>query len=49
MLALFNLYKKGDSGFVEKYISVLEAGNTDYPENILGKIGIDLRDPSLLE
>ncbi|MBK8022891.1 MAG: M3 family oligoendopeptidase [Chloroflexi bacterium] len=46
VLALFNLYKKGDSGFVEKYISVLEAGNTDYPENILGKIGIDLRDPA---
>lgn len=46
VLALFNLYKKGTPNFAEQYIGVLEAGNTDYPENILAQIGVDLRDPA---
>ncbi|MBL8134896.1 MAG: M3 family oligoendopeptidase [Anaerolineae bacterium] len=46
VLALFNLYKKRGAEFAGRYVEVLEAGNTDYPENILAKVGVDLRDPA---
>lgn len=46
VLALVNLYRKSDGGFADQYLSVLEAGNTDYPDRILAKIGVDLRDPA---
>jgi oligoendopeptidase F len=46
VLALFKLYQKRGAEFVPQYIDVLAAGNSDYPENILAKIGIDLSDPA---
>jgi oligoendopeptidase F len=45
VLSLFNLYQQGTADFADRYISVLEAGDSDYPENILAKVGVDLRDP----
>jgi oligoendopeptidase F len=45
VLALFNLYKQQGADFIPKYIDVLAAGNSDYPEAILAKAGIDLADP----
>ncbi len=45
VLSLFNLYQQGAADFADHYIRVLEAGNNDYPENILAKVGVDLRDP----
>jgi len=45
VLALFNLYRREGAAFEPKYLEVLAAGDSDYPENILAKIGVDLRDP----
>jgi oligoendopeptidase F len=46
VLALYNLYKKRGADFVPQYIDVLAAGDSDYPDRILAKIGVDLNDPS---
>ncbi len=45
VLALFNVYQKRGADFVPQYIDVLAAGDSDYPENILAKVGINLSDP----
>jgi oligoendopeptidase F len=45
VLALFNLYRREGAAFEPKYLDVLAAGDSDYPENILAKVGVDLRDP----
>ncbi len=46
VLALFNLYQKQGEAFVPKYVEVLAAGNSDYPDQILAKVGLNLSDPS---
>jgi oligoendopeptidase F len=46
VLALFNLYQKRGAAFVPQYLDVLAAGDSDYPDRILAKIGIDLSDPA---
>jgi oligoendopeptidase F len=46
VLALFNLYQKRGAEFVPQYVEVLAAGDSDYPDRILAKIGIDLSDPA---
>ncbi|MCS7070729.1 MAG: hypothetical protein NZM00_04435 [Anaerolinea sp.] len=45
VLALFNLYRQRGPEFVPQYIDVLAAGDSDYPANILARIGVDLSDP----
>lgn len=46
VLALFDIYKEQGADFVPKYIRVLEAGDSDWPENILAEVGVDLNDPA---
>jgi oligoendopeptidase F len=46
VLALFNLYQKQGAGFAPEYEAVLAAGDSDYPENILARVGVDLGDPA---
>ena len=46
MLALFNLYQKRGAEFVPQYLDVLAAGDSDYPDKILAKVGVDLSDPA---
>jgi oligoendopeptidase F len=46
VLALFNLYQKKGASFVPQYIDVLAAGDSDYPDRILAKAGINLSDPA---
>jgi oligoendopeptidase F len=46
VLALFALYKERGSEFAPEYIEVLAAGNSDYPDRILAKLGVDLNDPA---
>ncbi len=46
VLALFNLYQKRGKEFVPQYLDVLAAGNSDYPDKILAKVGVDLSDPA---
>ncbi len=44
VLALYEEYTRSENGFSEKYISMLEAGGSDWPENIVGKVGLDITD-----
>lgn len=46
VLALYNLYQKRGPGFAGEYLGVLSAGDSDYPERILGRVGVDLSDPA---
>lgn len=46
VLALFNAYQNGQEGFEDAYIELLKAGGSDWPHNIVGKMGIDIRDES---
>lgn len=44
VLALFNLYQERGASFVPQFIEVLEAGDSDWPDKILAKVGVDLTD-----
>lgn len=44
VLALFKAYQNGQEGFAESYLELLEAGGSDWPHNIVGKMGIDIQD-----
>lgn len=46
VLALFNLYRERGAAFVPQFIDVLAAGDSDWPEKILAKVGVDLTDPA---
>jgi oligoendopeptidase F len=46
VLALFNLYRERGADFVPQYLDVLAAGGSDYPDQILAKVGVDLTDPN---
>ncbi len=46
VLALFNIYQTRGADFVPDYMAVLEAGGSDWPENILAKVGVDLTEPN---
>lgn len=46
VLALYQLYRERGADFVPDYIEVLAAGDSDYPEKILARVGVDLTDPN---
>ena len=46
VMALFNIYQKRGKEFVPDYLDVLAAGDSDYPDRILAKAGINLSDPA---
>lgn len=46
VLALYDAYKGGQDNFSDNYIELLEAGGSDWPHNIVSKMGIDIRDES---
>ncbi|MCY3719432.1 MAG: M3 family oligoendopeptidase [Anaerolineaceae bacterium] len=45
VLALFRLYQQRGADFVPDYLDVLAAGGSDWPHNILARLGVDLTDP----
>ena len=45
VLALYEEYRRSSNGFAEKYMSMLEAGGSDWPENIVSKVGLDITEP----
>ncbi|MFW5691789.1 MAG: M3 family oligoendopeptidase [Chloroflexota bacterium] len=45
VLALYKIYQKEGPDFAPKYVDVLAAGNSDYPDQIMGRLGVDLNDP----
>ncbi len=46
VLALFNQYEKEGAPFVPKYRALLAAGDSDSPENVIKKIGMDFSQKS---
>lgn len=46
VLSLYNRFEKGDPGFEERYIELLSAGGSDWPEKLVGKLGVDINDPA---
>ena len=45
VLALYAKYLDEGPAFAEQYVDLLRAGGSDYPHELVGKLGIDLRDP----
>ncbi|TVQ67672.1 MAG: M3 family oligoendopeptidase [Balneolaceae bacterium] len=45
VLSLFDLYQQSDpKEFSEKYLELLSAGGSDWPAELIGKMGMDIRD-----
>jgi len=45
VLALYQEYTRSGDGFSDKYMEMLQAGGSDWPENIVGKLGLDITQP----
>lgn len=46
VLALFARYRREGAAFAPRYLQVLRAGGSDWPEAILAPMGVDLTDPA---
>jgi oligoendopeptidase F len=46
VLALYATYQQEGPAFAPKYVEVLRAGGSDWPHEILSKVGVDLNDPN---
>ncbi len=45
VLALYKIYQEEGAPFVPKYLELLAAGDSDYPDRLLAKVGVDVNDP----
>ena len=45
VLALYRIYQEQGESFVPKYINLLAAGDSDYPDRLLAQVGVDINDP----
>ena len=45
VLALYRIYQEEGQPFVPKYLDLLAAGDSDYPDRLLAKVGVDINDP----
>lgn len=46
VLALYSLYRNEANGFAEQYLGLLEAGGSDWPHVLVGRLGVNLQDPA---
>ena len=46
VMALYSMYKRDGESFVPKYIDMLKTGGSCSPEELLRRIGIDVKDPN---
>jgi oligoendopeptidase F len=46
VLALFARYRQEGDAFAPRYLDVLRAGGSDWPEKILASLGVDLTEPA---
>lgn len=44
VLALYDSYKSQKNGFSDKYLSLLEAGGSDWPHKLVSTMGLDIKD-----
>ena len=50
VLALYDSYKNSAiENFEEKYLGLLEAGGSDWPHNLIGKVNMDINNPQFWE
>ncbi|RPI18210.1 MAG: oligoendopeptidase F, partial [Acidobacteria bacterium] len=45
VLSLYQVYTEQGDAFVQKYVRLLEAGGSDWPERLLADTGVDVKDP----
>jgi len=45
VLALHGIYEKEGDSFAEAYVDLLRSGGSDWPHTLVGKLGVNLRDP----
>src|SRR5699024_4797001 len=45
VLALYEAYTQQQDGFSEKYLQMLKAGGSEWPEDIVAKTGLDITEP----
>lgn len=45
VLAMYARYMEDPDGFPERYVKLLEAGGSDWPHVLVGKVGVDLQNP----
>ena len=45
VLALYARYRKAGPSFADRYLAMLEAGGSDWPEALVAPLGVDLKDP----
>jgi len=45
VLALYRLYQEEGEAFVPKYLDLLAAGDSDDPDRLLAKVGVNINDP----
>jgi len=45
VLALYEAYTQTSDGFAENYLNLLRKGGSDWPENIVAEMGLDITDP----
>lgn len=46
VLALYAKYREEGSDFADRYLTLLEAGGSNWPHVLVGRLGIDLTDPT---
>jgi len=46
VLALYARYQEAGDAFADDYLDLLRAGGSDWPHRLVGRLGVDLTDPS---
>lgn len=46
VLALYQKYQESGNGFADQYLDLLRSGGKDWPHELVGRLGVDLRDPA---
>ncbi len=46
VLALYDRYREEGDAFAERYLDLLRAGGSDWPDALVARLGIDLKDPA---
>ena len=49
VLALYNRYENGAENFPQRYEQLLRAGGSDWPENLVSKLDVDIKDSTFWE
>lgn len=49
VLSLYQQYQNSENGFSDKYLELLKAGGSDWPENLVSPLGVDINSPDFWE